>query len=160
MALTEAQRTTLAAHIRASSDPDVVSALAVRNDTELARLYNLDSTFYIWRTSITPTEYREEMVWTEVDQLNAGSARIWDWITASMTMSINASRDNVRQGIADAFAANTTTRGNLLDIAKRFARLAESLFATGTGSEAVPGTLVYEGLVTVNDISRSLNENP
>jgi hypothetical protein len=160
MSLTDAQYTTLANHIRSNTDPDVVAALAIRNDTELARLYNLDSSFYVWRSSVTPDEYRGAMVWTEVDTLNAGNARIWEWVTNYFTGNLDASDANVRQGIADAFGAGTTTRANLLALGKRLASVYETVFSTGTGAENDPGIAVVEGVVSVNDISKALNNNP
>lgn len=160
MALSAAQRTTLAAHIRANTDPDVVAALATRNDTELTRLYNLDSGFYAWRPSIDVDEYREALDWTEVDNLTAGKARIWEWVTGQMTRALESGKANVRAGLAQCWAANSTTRTNLLAIAKRFATVAEEVFATGTGTENTPGDLVFEGSVTTTDIGRALNENP
>ena len=158
MTLSNAQFTTLANHIRANTDPDVVAALAIRNDTELARLYNLDSSFYVWRTSVTPDEYRGAMVWTEVDTLNAGNARIWEWVTNYFTGNLDASDANVRQGIADAFGAGTTTRANLLALGKRLASVYESVFSTGTGTEATPGIAVVDGQVTLTQISKALNQ--
>jgi len=158
MSLTNAQYTTLANHIRANIEPEVVAALAIRNDTELAKLYNLDTDFYVWKTSITPDEYRGAMVWTEVDTLNAGNARIWEWVTNYFTGNLDASDANVRQGIADAFGAGTTTRANLLELGKKLASLYEEVFATGTGTEATPGTMVLEGPVTLTQISKALNQ--
>lgn len=160
MALDITQRTTLAAHIRANADPDVVAALAGRNDTELTRLYNLPSSFIVWREAVPPEEYREQMVWTEVDGLQAGKARIWEWITQNMTLAIDATKANVRQGLADVFPSNQTTRGQLLSIAKEAASMAESLFATGTGTDAAPGVRVVRGPITTTDVGKALNENP
>lgn len=160
MALSESQRTVLAAHIRANLDSQVVAALAVRNDTELARLYNLDSTFWVWREAITPDEYREKMVWTEVDGLQAGKARIWEWITQNMTMNIDATKPNVRQGLADVFPQNQQTRGNLLSIAKEQASVAESIYATGTGTSPNPGVRTFVGDISIEDVGRALNDNP
>ena len=156
MALTDAQYTTLADHIRASSDPDVVAALAIRNDTEITRLYNLDSAVYVWKTTVTPSEYRGAMVWTQVDQMTAGNARIWEWITANMTLNLDASDPNVRQGILDAFSGQTLT--NLTAVAKRISSLYESLYATGTGTEANPSLLVLEGPLTTQIVGKALNE--
>ena len=158
--LDEAQRATLATHIRASVDPNVVAALAIRDDTELTRLYNLDSDFIVWRESIQPAEYREAMVWTEVDGLQVGKARIWEWITQNMTRDIDASKDNVRAGLAEVFPSNQDTRGQLLAIAKEAASLTESIYATGTGTTASPGVRVVVGNLSVNELSKSLNENP
>ena len=158
--LTETQRTTLAAHIRANTDPLVVDALAIRNDTELARLYNLDSAFIVWREAIQPSEYREAMVWTEIDGLQVGKARIWEWITQNMTMAIDATQDNVRAGLGEVFPANQDTRDALLTIAKEAASVAEEVFATGIGTVASPGMRVFVGNVTDTDVSKALNENP
>lgn len=158
--LTPAQDTALAAAIRADTDQAVIDALAIRNDVGLADLYNADSTFVVWRKSIQPADYRAAIVWTEVDTLTAGKARIWEWVTANMTQALDGSDLNVRQGIADAFGAGTTTRANLLAVAKRFATKCEALFATGTGTDADPGDLVFEGKLSHSDISRALNKNP
>ena len=160
MALDTAQRATLAAHIQANTDPAVVQALADRNDTALAALYNADSAFVVWREAIQPSEYREAMVWTEVDQLQVGKARIWEWITQNMTLAIDATKANVRAGLAEVFSAQSASRSALLAIAKEAASLAESIFASGEGSTANPGTRVFVGNVTTTDIGRALNENP
>lgn len=160
MALSAAQRTTLAAHIRANTNPDVVAALAARNDNELVRLYNLDSTFYAWRPTVDVAEYRDAMDWTEVDNIQAAKARIWDWATGNMTLPLETGKANVRAGLAQCWAANSATRANLLAIAKRFATIAEEIYASGTGSEVSPGDLGYEGNITSTDVGRALNENP
>ena len=141
MALTTEQATTLAAAIRADTDQAVIDALEIRNDVLLAALYNTASAFIVWRTDLSPEEYREAIVWTEVDALTIGKARIWDWITQNMTAPINASSVNVRQGLMDCWASNTTTRTQLVVAGKRAATKAEKLFATGTGTTAAPGTL-------------------
>ena len=158
--LTETQRTTLAAHIRANTDPLVVDALAIGDTTKLAELYNKDSAFIVWREAIQPSEYREAMVWTEIDGLQVGKARIWEWITQQMTMAIDATKDNVRAGLGEVFPANQDTRGALLTLAKEAASVAESIYATGTGTDADPGIRDFVGNVTTTDIGRALNDNP
>lgn len=158
MALTTAQRATLKAMILADTDPAVQAALAIRNDTEMARLYNLPGTFIVWRTSIPVAEYREAVTWTEVDALTVGKARIWEWITSNMTLPLDASKSGVRQGLADCWAANSTTRPALLAVAKRAATKAEQLFATGVGTTNNPGTLVFDGQISIEDVGRALND--
>lgn len=157
--LTQAQRTTLANHIKANVNQEVVSALAIRNDTELARLYNLNSSFYVWREAILPEEYREAMDWTEVDNLSVGKARIWEWITQNFTMNINASKQNIRAGLNNAFN-NTTTKTNLLAIAVEQASAFEEVFSSGTGTQGSPGVRAVQGPVDIDNIGRALNENP
>lgn len=156
-AMTDAQQQTIAAHIRANTDPAVVAALAQRNDTALADHYNSASSFVVWRTSIRPDEYRDAIVWTAVDGLTAGKARIWDWITAGMTLPIDASKTNVRQGIADAWGATSATGIALTALAKRAASRAENLYTTGIGTNAIPGLLGWEGPLHYNDVSDALN---
>lgn len=162
MPLTNQQRVTLAAHVRANQDPLVVAALnaAGRNDTELTRLYNLNSTLYVWKESLTPAEYRDAIVWTDVDTLTNSKARIWEWMTQGMTSNIDASKANTRQGISDAFGVGSTTRSNLLAAAKMLATLAESLYLSGAGdgTEANPRKRTFTGKITTEDMGRALNE--
>ena len=143
--LTEAQRTTLKADILANQD--TADKYAIGDLSSLANLYNADAapSFVVWRTSIPPADYRDAIVWTEVDALTAGKARIWEWITQSMTGNLNAASANVRQGLLDCWASNTTTRTQLTAAAKRNASRIEKLFSTGTGSTASPATMVVEG---------------
>ncbi len=156
--LTDAQTQTLAAALRADTDPAVVTAMTQRNDAELARLYNADSTFVVWRTTIYPQEYREAIVWTAVDGLTTGKARIWEWITQGMTAPIDATKTNIRKGIADAWGASSATGLALQAVAKRPASKVEKLYVTGTGTTANPGLLTWEGPLQVNEVSRALNE--
>ena len=132
--------------------------LVQRNDTELTRLYNLDSGFIVWRESIQPEEYHQALVWTEVDSLTAGKARIWEWLTQSMTASIDATKINVQQGLADVFPSDETTRGQLLALAKELASVSQSIFATGAGTNANPGIRVVTGKLTIDDVGRAINE--
>ena len=138
----------------ALADQTAASYIATGNDQALADWFNaVDAAYYVWRTSIQPTEYREAVVWTEVDALTVGKARIWEWITQTMTMPIDASKTNVRQGIADCWASNTTTRANLLTAAKRNATRAEKLLATGAGTSGSPSVMGYEGNLSAAEAS-------
>jgi hypothetical protein len=74
----------------------------------------------------------------------------------SMTAPIDFSRLNVRQGLQDCWASNTTTRASLLVVAKRTATRAEKLFSTGTGTTATPATLGFEGSLSPDDIVSAL----
>lgn len=156
--LTDAQLATLAAAIRASADPDVVAALAIRNDVGLADLYNRNSTFVVWRTAVEPAEYREAIVWADCDALSAAKARSWEWITGQMSLPLDPSKANVRAGLADVWPVGTT-RTQLLAVAKRYATQAERLYATGTGTTATPGLLGWEGQLGHWDVSKALNEH-
>ena len=77
-----------------------------------------------------------------------------------MTMPLDATKDNVRAGLGEVFPANQGTRDHLLAIAKEAASVAESIYATGTVTEATPGVRVFIGNVSDTDIGKALNENP
>lgn len=160
MSLTVLQKTTLSAHIRANTDPQVSLALQSGDIGIIADIYNTAIDFQIWRNSIDASEYRSQMVWTEVDTMGSGNARIWSWLTRDMRDPINAADSNIRAGIADAWAANTVTRSNLLSIAYAAASLIESIFATGIGTINNPATATIYGPIDFRVFADALRENP
>ena len=173
MALNNEQRTILAAHIRGNTDPDVVAALAIRNDTEITRLYNLPSTFICWRTSVEVVEIEQNgFAWASIDEVPDTKWRIWTRLTAYGF--IDFSKANVRQGLVD-FAKNAANqpiaalRDSILPYTKRAATVAEEIFATGTGTDQNPGNFSnggvseapdFEGTLSIEDVGRALNDNP
>jgi len=54
-------------------------------------------------------------------------------------------------------AGGATTRANLTAISKRDATRIEKLLATGTGSDAVPAVMAFEGNVSYQDIELARN---
>lgn len=160
--LTPAQATTLAAALRAETNQTVIDALAIRNDNGLTDWCNATTSYIVWRTSVPLEEImRNGMDWTRVDNLNVGKARIWDWLSRLGT--INPSQVNVRAGIDATWvgtAADLAVRAAVYTHCKRAATWAEKLFASGTGSDAVPGTLTFDGTLQQSDVSAALNENP
>ncbi len=65
-----------------------------------------------------------------------------------------------RSAIVNLCGTQNTLKAAILAAQKRAATKAEALFATGTGSDASPGTLIWEGTLSVDDVSRALNANP
>lgn len=152
MPLTAAQTATLRATINA--DP-VMSAYPIDTDGfyALAAYLNLNASpdFIVWRTHVPVEEVMGNgFVWTSVDSLTAGKARIWEWMTKQGY--INPSKLNVRQGIADAFGPNSAMTNGIMPHCKRKATRAEKLFATGTGTDASPATMTFEGMLGWQDI--------
>lgn len=123
---------------------------------EIAKLYNLaaDGTFIVWRTSVSIDEImRNGMNWERVDNLSVGKSRIWDWM--GRLGAFDASKVNVRAGIDATWvgtAADLAVRAQVYTHCKRQATRIEKLFATGTGSDASPATMDFEGSVTYQDI--------
>jgi len=138
---------------------------AAGNPSKIAAYYKQMSSpdFWVYRTSIQPDEYRKAIVWTEVDQMQAGKARIWEWITARMTLPIDVSDPAVRQGLNDAFG-NSTTKTQMLAIASRNANLIEKLLADvsgGSGASQTPGasgpaTMTFEGAIEWSVINEAM----
>ena len=165
MPLTPAQLPALKAAILADTDPAVIAALGGgevgRNDTELARLYNLPTTFICWRKSVSQDEIMQNgFDWVRVDNLSIGKARIWEWLFDNPNRVINPSKANVRLGIDECWkgtAPDLAVRAAVYLHCKRAAKKTEKLFATGTGTDADPGLLVFEGDVTINDIGTAMN---
>lgn len=159
--MTPQERTALGVALRAETNPAIVDAVQIRNDTEVARLLNLPSTFVVWKRSVSQDEIMQNgFNWTQVDNLTAGKARIWEWLFQNPMRSINPSKANVRAGIAECWsgtAERNAVQAVVLGHCKRVANVAERYFATGAGTDATPGNLVFEGTVSIDDIGAALN---
>lgn len=114
--------------------------------------------FIVWRTAVPTADCKKAMIWTEFIGRSAGEREAWQFMLSNGV--INAADVNVRQGIQDIFSGpgGASTRAALVAIAKRPATRAEQALATGTGSDAVPATLSFEGTLSFQDVqdARSL----
>ena len=158
--LTPAQLQTLAGAIRADQDAAVVAALAIRNDTELARLYNAEASpaFYLWRVQYTPDQMRTAVM-NGITQLDALTASKRDSLLWLVQGTVDMSKAATQAAINDLCGSQNTLKAALTDGGKRLANKVEKLlFATGTGSLASPATTAAEGTVSVDEVSRALNE--
>jgi len=164
MSLTTAQLATLKAAILA--DP-VLGPLTSGPQSDYGRItdaMNADASpaFVVWRTSVTRAEYQDDdnFDWTVVDNLSTGSKyRIWEWMFGT-TGAINPSKAKIRAGIAACWVGNAAlvaVQAAVLARSKRNATRLEKLFATGTGSDAVPGLLTFEGSVEFLEIAGLFN---
>lgn len=162
MALTPQQLPALKAAILAETDPAFVEYREQGATGAMADFFNApkDPAFVVWRTSVTQDEIMQNgMDWTRVDNLSVGKARAWDWMFNNSQRVINPSKANVRAGIESVWVgtqADLTVRSAVYAHCKRAAKRGEALFATGTGSDAAPGFLVYEGNVSSNDVVQAL----
>lgn len=149
---------TLAAHIRANTDQAVIDALTIRNDVALASLYNADSSFVVWRSYLTADEARLAITGgvglAQLDNLTAGKRDSLLWVFSGETDPANAQQ---RTAISDLCGTQNSLKAAILVAQKRMATKAEQVFATGTGSDAVPGILGWEGTLTHSDVSFALN---
>jgi hypothetical protein len=112
--------------------------------------------FIVWKTRVSKDEIMQNgFDWVQVDNLTVGKARIWDWLFDNTTNSCNPSKINVRAGVDECWkgtAAMLAVRTAVYIHFKRSATRAEQILATGTGTDAVPATMTYEGRVTYQDI--------
>lgn len=155
MALTPAQKQTLKTAIQADSTANTLYVDG--NLSGLADYYNAlaDPAFIVWRTFVP----RDEIMlngfdWTRVDNLSIGKSRIWDWMFIT-SGGINPSKPNIRAGIDATWvgtAADLAVRDAVYIHCKRSASRLEKLFATGTGSTAVPATMTVDQPLSVADL--------
>lgn len=158
--LTTGQLQTLKAAILAETNTTFVALRAANDETGMADWLNAASTFIVWRTSVTQDEIMQNgFDWTRVDNLSFGKARIWEWMFNNEARAINPSNSNVRAGIESVWvgtAADLAVRASVYAHCKRAASRAERVFATGTGTDASPGLLGWEGYVTAQTVSDAL----
>ena len=163
MSLTTAQQQALKAYI-----DSVPAWAALPNDSESALMIaqalqaEASPDFIVWRSSVSKDEIMQNgFDWVQVDNLSVGKARIWDWMFDNGQESFNPSKVNVRAGIDEAWrgtAAMLAVRAAVYGHCKRKANILEKVLATGTGSDASPATMGYEGTVAYWDVqaARSL----
>lgn len=156
--LTPAQETTLAAHIRANQDAAVIAALAIRNDTEIARLYNLASNADAWQSAMSGRDLFEATDVTKFDAVNPGKRDAWRLLLEFAP--INFSRQKMRKAVPDVWG--TTDAVAVLQACTRKATVAESVLG---GNSATTNTVTalklnWEGSLSVDEVSYALNRNP
>ena len=157
MGLSTEQLPTLRAAIDAETDTTFVGYRNEGATGLMAEWFNVASTFTVWKSAIEAPEVGKEFDAASLDSMTAGSAdklnnfRQWNDV-------VYPSRADHRSFFDGVFSppSGATTRANLYTLWRRFASRGEKLFATGTGSDVAPGALVYEGLITDQDVIKAL----
>lgn len=179
--LTPAQLATLKAAIAAETDTTFAQYRTDGSTGMMAEWLNGDSTFVVWRTTTPTAQISDQITWANFTPADAadGSAL---WQTRALACqgkqfnvqnlllaaqgSIASGLTNVRAGWQDALTnIPSGASGALLsagwvtvrDTFKRNARRVEKVFATGTGTQATPGSLVWEGALRDADVVLALN---
>ena len=157
MALTTAQETALAAHIRASQSAEVVAALAIRNDVELARLYNLASASDAWKVAMSGRDLFEATDVTKFDGLTAGKRDAWRLLLNFAP--VDMTRQKNRKAAQDVWGNSDSVA--VLQACIRKATVAEAALG---GNSATTNTvsalkLNWEGTLSTDDVSYALNRN-
>jgi hypothetical protein len=157
MPLTAAQLPALKAAIVAETDPTFVTYRQQGATGAMADFYNADApSFTVWRTLVTLSEVAANVDGVELVGLTA--VKLAAYQSLLLAGNVNPSKDRLRAGFDQVFSAagGATTRPLLLAIWKRLAKRGERIYATGTGSDAVPAYLTFEGQITNDDIVKAL----
>jgi hypothetical protein len=168
MPLTPAQLAALKADIAANTNQvlhggvlTAINTLPNNSDANfaIADWYNLlaSPAWIVWRTDVPVKDCKKATTWTEYIGRNQGERDAWAFMLSNGI--VDASDPNVRQGIQDIFSgpSGANTRAALVAIAKRSAKRAEKLLSTGTGSDAAPATMGYEGNISYQDVESARN---
>jgi len=160
MLLTSAQLQAVKTNILTNSDLN-----SQPNDSdgavEIAKLYNLNASpsFTVWKTNVSVKEIGDKINGNDLAGLSTlNNTRLQTAVTLAVS-GFNPSLADRRFFFDDIFsgAGGVTTRANLLALWKRLGSRIEKLFATGTGSDASPATIVFEGPVSFQDIEKARN---
>ena len=152
----------------ANNEPSIDACIIAGDDGCVANWFNANSTFVVWRTQVTKSEYQTKVssTATTFDWASAGGyisrsvaeRDAWNTLFSgdSFNSSVNPSMLNVRNAFNDIFsgtgAGAVNNRAHVLAISKRFANHAEKALATGTGTDQTPGTLTFQGTIRVDEV--------
>jgi hypothetical protein len=158
MILTTAQLQAIKADIAANPD---LAALPNNGDGNqaVANLYNAlaSPTFIVWKTAATLNQVKEKFDGSELAGLTTANTSRLQTVALYSPMGVNPSLASTRVFFADVFSTGGITAAALLALWKRSALRIEKLFATGTGSDASPATLVVEGTINGSQILDARN---
>lgn len=158
--LTPAQLQTLKTDIAAdgtlNSQPNNSDGNAV-----IAAAYNTNAlpAFTVWKTNVSLTDIGNKFNGSELAGLTTANQTRLQTIAQYSANGVNPSLADRRAFFDDVFsgAGGNVTRPALLALWKRLASRGEKLYATGTGTDASPATLVVEGLISADEVQAARN---
>jgi hypothetical protein len=112
--------------------------------------------FIVWKTEVSRNEVGKTFVASALSAITAGNNdKLANF--AAWNETVNPSRLDQRQFFDDVFsvAAGASTRAALLVLWKRKANVLEKLFATGTGTDGSPATMVIEGSLSYQEVGEA-----
>lgn len=133
-------------------DPTASQYLANGNDNELAEWFNQPQPFVAWRSNLTPEQARSAIIKgaTQLDGLTVGKR---DSLFYLVSGDLDVSDVAVRTAIDDLCGTQNQLKGYLTAAQKRTTTRAEKTLASGTGTDAAPASLGWEGWLSGNDSS-------
>lgn len=157
--LSDAQVAVLDAAITAETDAAFVVFRNAGATGAMAEWYNAPhASFVVWKTLVNIGEIGDAIDATEMVGLTSLNLQRLQAISAFSAGFIDPSKADRRAAFDQVFsgAGGNVTRPRLLALWKRFALRGERVFATGTGTSAVPGLLTFEGAITDSDVVRAI----
>jgi len=159
--LTDAQMPALKAAILADAALNAIPNTYPAGAAQLAAALNADASpdFTVWKTQATINEVGKAFDGGELAGMTTGNQTRLQTLALYLASGVNPSLASNRKFFDDVFsgAGGVITRAALLVLWKRNARLIEKIFATGTGSDASPAQLVFQGTIGPIDAHNARN---
>jgi hypothetical protein len=140
---------------------------------------NAASAFNVWKTTTAASDISDAITWANYTPGNpaAGAGQdfinwvaqcalkrdnLWVLLTLNGSGLVSTGKHNIQAGLQDALvgipsgASGASRAGGwpaVQLVIQRAANRVEALFATGTGTTVAPGDLVFEGTITVQQVS-------
>lgn len=160
MALTTAQLQTIRAAIFAETDPELVGYRTNGQTGLIAEWYSKPRvpTLTVFKTRVSNDEIGDAMNGTEVAGLSALNMQRAQMLANYSSGYQNPSRADRRAAFDQIFsgAGGAITRAALAVLWRRPATRVEALFAAGSGTDASPATLVFEGALSERDVDAAM----
>lgn len=151
-----AQYPTLAAALRAETNPDVVAAVAIRNDTFLQQWCNTNGATLAWNPSMSSKEIFEAGNILKYDNITqAGKREAWRMILQYAPHDM--SRNKMRIAVVDVWGATESVA--VLQSCRRLATNGEIYlgYTTVVENTVSAAKLTTPGYISLDDVSNSLN---
>lgn len=116
---------------------------------------NASPSFTAWKSNVTLPETALAFNGAEFASVTSANHSRLQTIAQYYSGGYNASSADIRAMWNDIMSSKTLTLASLLALWKRFATVVEKLFATGTGSDASPATLSFEGLLSADTVAQA-----
>ena len=153
--LTDTQKQTLAAALRAETDAGVVAMMAIRNDVWLAEWCNAESAVNAWQPAMTNRLLFEAGDVTKFDGLSAGKRDSWKLLLEFAP--IDFSRNKMRKAVTDIWG--NTDSVAVLQACTRKATNAENYLGGNSATENTVTALKlkWTGTTSYSEIGEILN---
>ena len=156
MALTPAQYATLKAAILADATLNAYPNTSDGNYDLCQQKLNVlaSPVFVVWKGNVSILATGQAFNGTEWAGMTSGNHTRLQSVAQYLSAGYNAANSSIRAMFDDIWsgAGGANTRAALLALWKRSALLGEKLLSTGTGSDAAPATMGYEGNISPADV--------